>query len=133
MVLTRGLAAALVCESKAANISSAPGMGSGLGYVSMRALQVLEQTLLATAARRQLQGESLVLIDVAGSIQAELDPQSEATHALLAAVPGLLIGQRMEGPIWDHRALPMPCPPETLLLQLVVWALVQRGRGQQLG
>jgi hypothetical protein len=107
----------------------------GLEQTPAALLQVLEQTLLATAASLQLQGESLVLIDVSGSMQATLNPQSEATHALLAAVLGVLIRRRTGGAIWvfDGRALPMPYSREAPLLQQVEWVLAQGGGDTRLG
>jgi hypothetical protein len=100
-----------------------------------KVLTLLETALEASLPPLPLEGETLVLVDVSGSMYAPLSRWSEATYALAAASLGALLYRRTGGWLvgFDHALHPVPLPPEAPLPELVAHLLAAGRGGTRLG
>jgi len=98
-------------------------------------LALLEAALEASLPPLPLEGETLVLVDVSGSMYQPLSARSEATYALAAASLGALLYRRTRGRLvgFDHALHPVPLPPEAPLSETVDHLLAAGRGGTHLG
>ncbi|RIH81542.1 60 kDa SS-A/Ro ribonucleoprotein [Meiothermus luteus] len=94
-------------------------------------LGALAAALESSLPEIPLYGETLILVDVSGSMFTPLSARGEATYALAAAGLGALLyrhaGGRLVG--FDDEIHPVDLPPRVPLLSLVKALLAQRARG----
>lgn len=95
----------------------------------------LELALEATLPPLPLQGQSLVLVDLSGSMSAHLSQHSEATYALAAASLGAVLYRRTGGRLYgfDDGLIELPYGPEASVAQMVRHLLNRGGGGTCLG
>ncbi|RTI02521.1 TROVE domain-containing protein [Thermus scotoductus] len=93
-------------------------------------LTMLEDALEGTVPPLALEGETLILVDVSGSMFQPLAWGSEVNYALEAASLGALLYRKTGGRLvgFDDRVHPVAQPPEAPLARLVA-ALLEAGRG----
>ncbi|WP_233493248.1 MULTISPECIES: TROVE domain-containing protein [unclassified Meiothermus] len=98
-------------------------------------LAALEEALEATLPEVHLEGESLVLVDVSGSMYASLSQNSQATYALAASSLGALLYRRLGGRLvgFDGAVHPVRESRETPIRTLVQTLLDSGGGGTYLG
>lgn len=95
----------------------------------------LELALEATLPPLPLQGPSLVLVDLSGSMFSNLSQHSEATYALAAASLGAVLYRRTGGRLYgfNHGLIELPYGPEASVARMVRHLLDQGGGGTCLG
>lgn len=95
----------------------------------------LELALEATLPPLPLQGPSLVLVDLSGSMFSNLSQHSEATYALAAASLGAVLYRRTGGRLYgfDNDLIELPYGPEASVAPMVRHLLDQGGGGTCLG
>lgn len=108
--------------------------GEELGYPPA-VLSALEGALEASLPSLPLQGESLVLVDVSGSMYHPLSARSQATYALAAASLGALLYRATGGQLYgfDSHIIPLPYGPDAPLGRMVRHLLEAGGGGTHLG
>ena len=98
-------------------------------------LTLLEAALEASLPPLPLEGETLVVVDVSGSMYAPLSERSQATYALAAASLGALLYRRTGGQLvgFDNHLYPLPLSPKASLADMVSHLLARGGGGTYLG
>lgn len=98
-------------------------------------LTMLEEALERTVPPLALEGETLILVDVSGSMFQPLSWGSEVNYALAAASLGALLYRKTGGRLvgFDHEVHPVAQPPEAPLARTVRDLLGAGGGGTFLG
>jgi hypothetical protein len=100
-----------------------------------RVLHLLEVALENSLPPLFLEGETLMLVDVSGSMFNTLSERSQATYALAAASLGALLYRRTGGQLvgFDGDVHPVHLPPSAPIARIVDELLAKGGGGTYLG
>jgi len=100
-----------------------------------KVLHLLEAALENSLPPLPLEGETLVLVDISGSMFSALSERSQATYALAAASLGALLYRRVGGRLvgFNNEVHPVPLSPDAPIAQIVGHLLAKGGGGTYLG
>jgi hypothetical protein len=100
-----------------------------------RVLQLLEVALENSLPPLPLEGETLILVDISGSMFTTVSERSQATYALAAASLGALLYRRARGQLvgFNNDAHLVPLSPDAPIAQIVGHLLAKGGGGTYLG
>jgi len=95
-----------------------------------RVLRLLEAALEHSLPPLPLDGETLTLVDVSGSMFAHLSGHSQATYAFAAASLGALLYRKNGGRLvgFNHQVYPVSLPPSAPIALIVEDLLAKGGR-----
>jgi 60 kDa SS-A/Ro ribonucleoprotein len=95
-----------------------------------RVLRLLEAALERSFPPLPLEGETLTLVDVSGSMFAHLSGHSQVTYAFAAASLGALLYRKNGGRLvgFNHHLYPVSLPPSTPIPLIVEDLLAKEGR-----
>ncbi len=100
-----------------------------------RVLRLLEAALENSLPPLPLEGETLTLVDISGSMFSALSERSQATYALAAASLGALLYRRVGGRLvgFNNEVHPVPLSSDAPIAQIVGHLLAKGGGGTYLG
>jgi 60 kDa SS-A/Ro ribonucleoprotein len=98
-------------------------------------LQLLETALENTLPPLHLEGETLIIVDISGSMLNPISDRSQATYLLAAASLGALLYRRTGGQIvgFNNYVHLVPLSPTAPIVQIVEYLLAKGGGGTYLG
>lgn len=101
----------------------------------LRLREAVEKAAELSVAELPLYGETMVLVDLSGSMETPLSQHSEATYKLAASTLGAILYKATGGRIYgfDNREILVPLGPEAPLAKIVDYLENQGGGGTYLG